>query len=247
MHPSPHRSQIFSCIRQFETSKDICEEDGFCEHPKYYKNINAELVECIFLEDGVLKGFLPFNEEIGTISVQHVFLVMKALGKFHGSSLALKDQKRSIFEGMIGEFNEINAKDRTTKWAKMLCSTARFVIDAMAASSDDHVFKKSLRFYERSQFDIVMECIDGKVAEPLAVITHGDCWIKNTLFKYNGHTLPVQTCLIDWKLSKYCSPVCDVLQFIFCSTTKQQRDVYYDTFLKAYHDSVVKQLIKYAT
>lgn len=178
------------------------------------------------------------------MTVQHVLLVMKALGKFHGSSMALKDQKRRIFEGMIAEFNEINIKDRTTKWAKMLCSAARFVVDAMATSNDDRVFRRSLRFYERSQFDIVMECIDGPAAEPLAVITHGDCWTKNALFKNNGNTLPVQTCLIDWKMSKYCSPVCDVVQYIFCATTKQQRDVYYDTFLKAYHDSVARQLTR---
>lgn len=222
----------------------IREDQGFYEHPKYYKKINSELVECIFLEDVTQNGFVELNQDLRSMSVQHVLLVMKALGKLHAASLALKDQKRRIFDGMIGEFNQIKAKDRTTKWAQMLSSTPKFIMDATATSNNNHILNKVLRFYERSQFDIGMECIDSNGAEPLAVITHGDCWSKNTLFKYNGRTLPMKTCLIDWKLSKYCSPICDVVQFIFCSTTKQQRDVYYDTFLKAYHESVTHQLTK---
>lgn len=222
----------------------VREEHGFYEHPKYYKKINTELVECIFLEDVAQNGFIELNQDVRSMSVQHVLLVMKALGKFHAASLALKDQKRPIFDGMISEFNKIEALDRTTKWAQMLSSTARFIIDAIVTSNDNYILNKVLRFYERSQFDISMKCIDGNIAEPLAVITHGDCWSKNTLYKYNGRTLPVKACLIDWKLSKYCSPICDVVQFIFCSTTKQQRDVYYETFLKAYHESVTHQLTK---
>lgn len=237
--------QIFSCMRQFEHSSGVDEEKGFCEYPKYFKKISTEEVECIFLEDVSNNGFIELNQATQAVTVQHILLVMKVLGKFHASTLALKEQKQRIFNGMIGEFNEINEKDRTTKWAKMLSSTPSFVIDAMAASPDTYVLNKILRFYERSQFDIVMECIDANVAEPFAVITHGDCWTKNTRFQYNERNLPVKTCLIDWKLSKYCSPVCDVVQFLFCSTTKQQRAAYYDTFLKAYYESLSHQLTAY--
>lgn len=44
--------------------------------------------------------------------------------------------------------------------------------------------------------------------------------------------------LIDWQLSRYCSPVADLLYHIFGNTTKEFRDSYLDTLLRTYHESL---------
>lgn len=239
-----HIFQILSCFRQFEESKSIDEEDSFHEYAKCYKTINIEPIECIFLQDMTQDGFTLLNQCSDEITTQHVILVMRMLGKLHACSLALKDQKPEIFSAMIAEIEPNTFKYRTYKFANMLTFTAKTVVNTITDENDSFMLRKLLKFYERTQYDILLECIDGSRAEPHSSIIHGDCCSNNTFFKRNENNQPVEVCAIDWKSSKYCSPICDVVQYIFCSTTKEQRDNYYDSFLQTYHESLSNQLIR---
>lgn len=51
--------------------------------------------------------------------------------------------------------------------------------------------------------------------------------------------------LIDWQLSRYCSPVADLLYHIFGNLSKEFRDQHFNTLLRTYHESlseIVKRL-----
>lgn len=51
-------------------------------------------------------------------------------------------------------------------------------------------------------------------------------------------------CLLDFQLSRYSSPVLDILYNIFTSTDKQSRAASYDELLKTYHSSLSNTIEK---
>lgn len=48
--------------------------------------------------------------------------------------------------------------------------------------------------------------------------------------------------LFDWQITRYASPVIDVLYFIFMSSDKPLRDQHFDHLIQAYHNSLREQL-----
>lgn len=58
------------------------------------------------------------------------------------------------------------------------------------------------------------------------------------LYKYNDNGNPTNVYIVDWQMTRYASPICDIVYFIFTSTMKEMRDKHYDDFLKTYHESL---------
>lgn len=44
--------------------------------------------------------------------------------------------------------------------------------------------------------------------------------------------------LLDWQISRYASPVLDLMYYIFTSSTKAFRDQHYETLLDTYHQTL---------
>lgn len=47
-------------------------------------------------------------------------------------------------------------------------------------------------------------------------------------------------CLIDWQVARYCTPVLDLLYYIFTSTDQRLREKEYDNLLRVYHSALTK-------
>lgn len=185
------------------------------------------------------------NIHTDTLTAEHVISVMQILGKFHACSLAMKHQKPEAFAEMITNMDEVIFEKNNINWRNTFNSLSKAVINAVRTSQNESLTNKLLKFYERDSYDIILKCIDGDRAEPYSVITHGDCWMNNILFKYNEKSQSIEARLIDWQILRYCSPVCDIVHFIFCCTTKNLRDEYYDQFLNSYYESLSNHLIRW--
>lgn len=173
-----------------------------------------------------------------TITADHVNLVMELLGKFHAISFALKDQQPEKFKKITSNLSEIFMGDGKPEMKEYFESLKQNVLAAISSENDAHLVEKVNTFYIQKQFDIAAECVKSELAEPFAVVCHGDCWTNNTMFKYDENHKPVDACLIDWQISRYASPVTDLLYYLFCCITKEIRDKHYDEFLKTYHQSL---------
>lgn len=77
---------------------------------------------------------------------------------------------------------------------------------------------------------------------PLAVICHGDCWTNNFLYKYDSKGVILETCLLDFQLVRYGSPVLDISSLIYCCTDKQLRDNHMNKLIELYHSELVESL-----
>lgn len=175
------------------------------------------------------------------LTANHVKLVMQTIGKFHAISFAMKDQEPEKLKELTSDLNEIllrTAQPEMVDFFKMLGKT---LINAVDKDLADKV-EKALA---NDPLAVAVDCVSGMNAEPYAVICHGDCWSNNTMFKHNEQKTPIEVSLIDWQISRYASPVTDLLYYLFSCTTKELRDNHYDEFLRIYHESLSNHLKRF--
>ncbi|XP_031625580.1 uncharacterized protein LOC116342201 [Contarinia nasturtii] len=180
------------------------------------------------------------------LTVEHILLVMKALGKFHAVSFAMKDQKPHHFrKNVVKNLGEhFYRHGHNLDLARMINGAAMNVINSITDDDDDDLLEAVLKLYEREQYDMMVNCVDGNEAEPYSVVIHGDLWSKNTLFQCNDENVPEKVCFIDWQMCRYASPVLDILYFIFLNTTRELRGRNYNIYLKTYYQSLSRHLIR---
>lgn len=231
-------------FREFQESKNIdVNRDGFYEHSRCFKTIDAEPFECLFLQDLAEKSFEMIDKN--DLTVEHILLVMKALGKFHAVSLALKDQNPEKFWQIANGLSEQHFRPgNNSAFASMFNNASMTVINSITEDKDAHLLEAVLRIYERDQYDIVIDCVNANENEPYSVVNHGDMWSNNAMYKNNNKNKPRKVNLIDWQMSRYASPALDIIYFIFVSTTRELRGHNYNIYLKTYHESLSNHLIR---
>ena len=78
------------------------------------------------------------------------------------------------------------------------------------------------------------ECV--KWVNHVEVISHGDYWVNNLMFKYeNRSPEPTAVRMLDFQFCRYLHPAIDVAQLIFTCTTKQLRKICLHALLSDYH------------
>lgn len=194
--------QILPYFRLFQESRHVPRVNGFYEYPRCYKAIQAEQMECLFFQDLAERRFTMIDKN--DLTVEHILLVMKSIGKFHAISFALKDQQPEKFEEIASELHEpmFKANYILQNTSIAFNSAAINTINSITDEKDAHLLKALLKLYEKTQYEIILECIDAELAEPYAVITHGDMWSNNTMFRLDDDNKPKRACLIDWQLVK---------------------------------------------
>lgn len=237
--------QVLSFFYNFQLSKGVIpSECGLNEHPRCYASISEELSESLFFEDLKARNFDVINIREEALTFDHVSLAMKALGKLHALSFALKDQQPDKFK----ELANLVSEKYWTELQKELKNHVLEMFDRFTGSlKRENRFDLLGRFNKYCGNDYyakLNKLVSGDFAESYAVICHGDLTTYNSMFRKDEHGKPVEIQLIDWQFPRYASPVTDLVLYLFCSTSKQLRDKHYDQFLKIYHDSLSELLIR---
>ncbi|XP_055845868.1 uncharacterized protein LOC129911893 [Episyrphus balteatus] len=233
--------EFLPLLVKFQENKSInTEKDGFKEHAICYKTLTDDLQEAIFMEDLAVKGFC-MNDRFVHPSLDIVKLIMRALGKLHALSFALKDQCPEEF----AKFRDIEEIfERSDKFfVDYMNGLKTLACDALSKEGDEENLEMVQTYFQKKPiYNQVRELLDSSRAEPYAVVCHGDCWNNNILFKFeNGKAIDIK--LIDWQISRFASPVCDLSYYIFCCTSKSFRDEYYQEILDVYY-SELDQFLK---
>lgn len=187
-------------------------------------------------------NFLMVDSRKENLTADHVNLVMSALGKFHAISFAMKDQRPDKFNELAGSLDELFIRTNDENMSKIMTMFTKPVLDLAESMGDKRIADKVKAVYDGDCVELMAETVDGTKAEPYSIICHGDCWNNNTMFKFDEAGKPVEVRLLDFQISRYASPVLDILYYIFCCTQKELRDQHYEGFLKVYHASLSKHL-----
>ncbi|XP_077291151.1 uncharacterized protein LOC143914723 [Arctopsyche grandis] len=201
---------------------------------KYYDSITEIEKETLFIGDLAVEGYKMYNRQ-KPFDRQHLELVVKNLARFHATSFVLKQKNPTLFDQFsqkvgrkmeygdnIGMFMEI---------AKKKC------FDTIESAEIRQRVEANLEDF-MGKFD---GYLDYKTAEPYNAICHGDCWINNFLFKYEGDKVTDMK-FIDWQVVRLASPITDIAYVMFSSTDEQLRSNLYTSSLDLYYNTLDKNI-----
>lgn len=172
-----HFAQVLPYFRKFEESKGVLlEENGFIEYPKCYRTVDKDLEECILLEDLSVRGFSIVDRFTANITADHVYLIMKTLGKFHAISFALKDQQPEKFNEFASNLSE-NFIRRTEELMRgYFAKQAELAASVLPEDEHGPIVAKVKKLFETNAMDVAADCLDLDATGPAWVIAHGDAW-----------------------------------------------------------------------
>ncbi|XP_069673457.1 uncharacterized protein [Periplaneta americana] len=234
-------TKVFTVFSDFQREKGIAEPIQFV--PRCYFAECDGVNDILILEDLSPQGFsVPSYKQ--PLGLQNLRLLMQTLGKFHALSLAIKsvqpqrfrDIRAAVMEVMwISEVTEGSANKYFNKIGSDI-----FELLVQEEGPDSEYALKLRDFTAHVPQNMQQLTQTDPSNEPWNVITHGDLWASNLLYRQ----LPGSTELrfIDLQHSRYGSPALDLSSVLFLSMDGPMRAEHGDTLLQLYHSTLCQFL-----
>ncbi|KAK3931868.1 Tryptophan aminotransferase-related protein 2 [Frankliniella fusca] len=170
----------------------------------------------------------------------HATLALRALGRFHGASLALRRADPAAFRRLragAGTAELIFFPEAEAVFGASLRATAVLAVLSLERSGRADLGRRlAARAADAGVFREMCDAVlpppdDGDVP---GVFTHGDCWANNLLFRYNEDGRPSEAKLIDLAGMRYSSPALDLLHLLYSSVDRKVRTQHRAELLDAY-------------
>lgn len=186
---------------------------------------------------------------------ENVTLLVEQLGRMHALSFVLRDQQPfdlDEFEKRLAEiFLPIIAKPG---FNEVYSNCFKRMADLMR----DTKYSELCRGIEKHWMKLYETAFDKERVGRFAVITHGDCWSNNMMFRYievsfsmiptkvnvlthicfQSQEFPDAVMMFDYQASHFRSPVVDLSNFLFSVTDAATREIHMEDFLETYYTNV---------
>lgn len=176
-------THVLPILVKFQQEKGISPNESFLSFPKLYAWVADKESETYALIMGDLRseGFAMWPKQ-APVTWELEELIYKQLGRFHGVSFAMKDQRPEVF----AEFQGLN--DFLTSWFEsdffggIMHETIERALNVLEKEEHKNMVK---RF--RKQFQGAWKiCFSEKAVEKFGIVGHGDNWISNLMFQYSN-------------------------------------------------------------
>ncbi|XP_012261909.2 uncharacterized protein LOC105689461 [Athalia rosae] len=213
--------------------------------PECYFSTSDNRKEAVCLEDLGVKGFV-MRDRLKEMDFAHASIIMKTWGRFHALSFALRDQRPDIFKSEIAAMKEALWRPEVVQHPDVVTrvnTLGKYVKMALAQENSKYL-EKFTKFLSDVPRHLETSC-DGSLAEPYAVLNHGDSWSNNMMFRYEeGSDEPKDIYMIDFQLCRYASPASDISYILYTSCSNDLRKNHFDELIKIYYDSLSSYLLE---
>ncbi|KAE8573328.1 EcKinase 9 [Halyomorpha halys] len=196
--------------------------------------------EIMVMEDIAKKGFRnrPLYE---TFDLEHCKKTLEALAKFHALSfITEKWVERKMSEIVPVIMTEMFATKRENYVGRnvVLASirSIKRVVEEYVTHVPLEVVKKAFHY-----LDNVFDEMKSSEVYP-NVLTHGDLWANNIMFRNDEQGNVAEACIFDFQLATYKPPGYDILLFLHCCTETDMRDKHLGHLMRLYYDVLAKTL-----
>lgn len=166
---------------RFQHGKGLSEADSFASFPKVYAceidSVRKSYI--LIMEDLRFKNYEMWPKE-KIAPLNHMLLVMRELGKFHAISFAMADQRPDEFE----QFKRLHDRLGEFLIHGQMSIFVKQSLERAAEVIENPEYRKIVQSFANSFFMAYDDCITAPHSKEFAIITHGDCWNNNFLFKY---------------------------------------------------------------
>ncbi|KAL3273766.1 hypothetical protein HHI36_015193 [Cryptolaemus montrouzieri] len=255
-----------TCKRNKTFRETTCAAEVFTRELCLYSNIFPGLE--LFLKEKCMNGFLdfvpkacftcdiPYQESIilenlkyldfrlcqqrATMNLDHVKLLFETYGKWHGLTMAFKDQYPEKFDEMTKNWVDV----KYLVWRKFEiidCVKEEFSIILDLLRNCGRI--DLVNIYEKlePQIDSLIKSTGQR--ENILCIIHGDCWVNNLMFRYeqSEKDIPSEVRFLDFQMAMVDSPVIDLSCCLYNVADKNSLSNF-DFLLKVYHESLSKTM-----
>lgn len=232
-------NKIWPAMNEFQKSKNS--SFMFEAIPLCVSAIADGTNDYVLLEDLSYKNYKTVSRG-RCLDLKHAELVLQLFAKFHALGLAFKNQKPKEFELAAATLEETYFSEKFRGWYSNFQNQNLLpvILDAVEKQLPALYLNKLKETISMDFYGKLIECCKNK--GPLAVITHGDTWIPNFLFKYNEDGNPIDAFIIDFQLTRYASPILDLTFFLYSCTESFLQTEYWDLLIVKYYETFMNSL-----
>lgn len=218
------------------------------ENDRFYYSKMKRSSAVLAISDFSVDGFAMSKSSVN-LSLDHILAAIKALGKFHGASFALKVIDRSRFDEMRKKIGHSFLGDRLHPLHEKVLKNGIHRALKYFRQSDDganvpDVFLQKLK-HVLVEDDNLFEYMRSRSIpnEPMGVICHGDFLRNNIAFAYDNDGFAIKAMLFDFQTVLYASPMLDLCVFMANSTGHEIRKKHFNEIFRTYHDAVIAEFL----
>lgn len=203
-----------------------------------FTQCNAGDIEFALIFENLKSQGFRTHKRFSFLDVDHLLLMLNALGRFHSYSYQAKHQNLQQFQALGRWFHDAQSE----------------VVHCMPHFIDFHGRRGVDRLLDDSRYNSRLATVEkylGKPSEfikqvntteqdlPISVLCHGDYLRGNVMFRYeNGQ--PVELKMIDLATARLASPVIDLCGVLYINADQETRNQHWDRLIDAYYEGLIE-------
>lgn len=194
-----------------------------------------------------LKDYQVMSSQNLVFDFEHFKIAAKTLAIFHASSLIFKSQTGEKVSDCFGKIlletsypdTEGNIRRRGVDCAiNAFIGMIKIIPQYKNSPKLNEIIEKFPSTIRRI-FDFVQPSKEYK-----NVVSHGDLWANNFMFKYDSENKPITCKLVDFQLARLSPPALDLVQFVHVNSTEEFRIKYLNDVINTYLSSLENELMR---
>ncbi|XP_056634081.1 uncharacterized protein LOC130443460 [Diorhabda sublineata] len=231
-------NKVFPEFEKYQKNHNIA--DAFDSTPKLYGYCLEDKNESLVMENLKKSGYKLWDKRI-PMNHDHVEAVLVQYANFHAVSLAMRQLDGELFarvtrpikKNVFDNMEMIGNKDKFQGYVNAVMSNGYKAVEG------DRDLVECLKKVESQIYDLFQNRFDND--EFKLVVSHGDCWCNNFLFKYEVSDVPSSLRIIDWQLSSVTTPAYDIVYFLLTNSSEAVLKNY-KKYLQLYYEALSSRL-----
>ncbi|XP_065221617.1 uncharacterized protein LOC135846448 [Planococcus citri] len=223
--------------KEYPIYTEILEEmykiDGEHLGPKlYYADDKYSLI----MKDLAASGY-KMVDRLKQLDYDQCYLVLKNLAKFHG--LSVKLERSSKISPAVKKILWLDNPETEEDCAEFM----RNACEQMAENLDRKLglYDKLMQMGKEGIYDRVRQEMHPNRFR-FNVLNHGDCWLGNSLFKFDKYGNVKKVKMIDFQCSAWLTPAYDILFFTLSSMRYDVFERHFNFLMETYIETLNKTL-----
>ncbi|XP_023012881.2 uncharacterized protein [Leptinotarsa decemlineata] len=232
---------VFPAFLKFQRAKKATEL--FDCTPRCLYSSSSGSMEVLVLENLRMKGYQQYDRK-KPMNLAHCKAVLQRYGILHAVSFALRQQYAKTFDDLVSKLGDPNSTlFESSNIGNVYDDSFALALEMFEKNGDSDIHEKLRKLLGKGCSTMVKEVLRAMYIEPQSVISHGDCWCNNFLFKYEGGdcNIPSGVSILDWQFSSLRSPVFDLSYFIYAVCSKTELESF-EELLQVYYESFAAHL-----
>ncbi|XP_075982457.1 uncharacterized protein LOC142980764 [Anticarsia gemmatalis] len=233
-------TEVLPKLVQLQKEAGIPAEEQF-KYAKCFGSLSEEPNEVILLEDLKTSDFIMLDR-FEILSSDCIKSVLKNLALLHSLSYVCRQRDPEAYESFKANLVDMwAAMDGSGPGVDQMKFFFQCIENDVISILDDPEHVNAVKHKVAGALSLAAKLAKADNESKYNVVVQGDAWTNNLLFKFEDGEIPASI-MVDYQLSKNCSPVYDIIYMIFNGTDHESRKKNFNDWIDYYHSELDKSL-----